>query len=86
MLTLTVAAGVSGGVLRGGAPVGCIFFNTMPAVSPTSARMGSVSVMVAPVFGLKTEPNAFLTLAVVARKHVAFLGHKNKWVQAVPRR
>ncbi len=49
MLTLAVAAGVSGGVLGGGAAVGGMFFSTMPTVSPTFARVGSVSVMVTSV-------------------------------------
>jgi hypothetical protein len=47
VLTLAVAAGVGGGVLRSGAAVGGMFFGTMPAVSPAFARMGSVSVVVA---------------------------------------
>ncbi len=49
MLTLAVAAGVGGRILRGGAAVGGMFFSTMPAVSLTFVRMGSVSVVVASV-------------------------------------
>ncbi len=49
MLALAVAAGVGGGVLGGGAAVGGMFFSTMPAVSPTFALVGSVSIVVASV-------------------------------------
>ncbi len=49
MPALAVAAGVGGGVLGGRAAVGGLFFSTMPAVSPTVARMGNVFVVVASV-------------------------------------
>jgi hypothetical protein len=47
VFALAVTAGVGGRILRGGAAVGGMFFSTMPAVSLTFARMGSVSVVVA---------------------------------------
>jgi hypothetical protein len=46
VLTLAFAAGVSGGVHGGETAVGGMFFSTMPAVSPTIARVGSLSVIV----------------------------------------
>jgi hypothetical protein len=46
VLALAVAAEVGGGVLGGRAAVGGMFFSTMPAVSPTFARVCSVSVTV----------------------------------------
>ncbi len=49
MLALADGAGVGGGVLGGGAAVRGIFFSTMPAVFPTFASMGSVTVVVASV-------------------------------------
>ncbi len=49
MLALAVAAEVGGGVFRGGASIGGMFFSKMLAVSPTFARVGSVSVIVTSV-------------------------------------
>ncbi len=49
MLALVVAAGVSGRVIVGRAAVRSMFFSTMPAVSPTFARVGRVSVTVTSV-------------------------------------
>ncbi len=49
MHALALAAGVSGRVYVGGAAVRSMFFSTMPAVSTTSARVGSVSVTVTSV-------------------------------------
>ncbi len=46
MLALAVAAGVSGRDFVGGAAVRSMFFSTMPAVSPTSARAGGLSLTV----------------------------------------
>ncbi len=46
MLTLPVAEGVSGGILGGKRAVRGMFFSTLPAVSSTIARVGSVSVTV----------------------------------------
>ncbi len=49
MLALAVAAGVSGRVIVGRAAIRSMFFSTMPAVSPTFARVGSVFVTVTSV-------------------------------------
>jgi hypothetical protein len=49
VLALAVAAGVSGRVIVGRAAIRSMFFSTMPAVSPTFARVGSVSVTVTSV-------------------------------------
>ncbi len=49
MLALAVAVEGCGRVLRGRAAVRGVFFSTMPAVSPSFAHLGSMSVMVASI-------------------------------------
>jgi hypothetical protein len=46
VLAIVVAAGVSGIVFVSGAAIGGMFFSTMPAVSPTFADLGNVSVTI----------------------------------------
>jgi hypothetical protein len=74
VLTLIVATGVDGRVLGGGAAVRGMFFSTMPAVSPTFTRMGSVSIVIASVaLGHSAvhneEPTAF-ELPIVEQAHL----------------
>ncbi len=77
MLALPVAAGVGGRVLESGAAVGGMFFSTMPAVSPTFARMGSVSVVVASVaLGRSAVLNEDLTIFELPIMEQALL-HQN---------
>ncbi len=47
MLALTVAATVGSWVLRGGAAFRVVFLSTMPTITPTFARLNSVSKTVA---------------------------------------
>ncbi len=76
MLTLAVAAVVDGGVHSGEAAVGGMFFRTMPAVSLTFARVGSVSVVLASVaLGQSAVLNEELTVFELPIVEQALLRH-----------